>query len=203
VKLAYCASCMRKTGHKRALGVGTVFGALLTGGLSTNLIPFYPKRCVICGSKLVPTAAEPTPEPRVATKSCPDCAEEIKLDARVCRFCGKKFDSMPTADSIEPARLVVQFCPTCHVPVTPSSPYCRKCGVRVQFTQPQQQSDTDNAAVARLVCPDCLAALTTDRLTCPKCGIAVRFCPTCHVPAIPSSPYCCKCGVRVRFSRPA
>lgn len=38
------------TGHKRALGWGTFFAAVLTGGIWLLAIPFYQKRCVICGN---------------------------------------------------------------------------------------------------------------------------------------------------------
>jgi hypothetical protein len=45
----YCANCGKETGHKRAIGWGTFFAVVLTGGLWLLAIPFYPKRCIICG----------------------------------------------------------------------------------------------------------------------------------------------------------
>ncbi len=103
---AFCPSCRRITGYKRSLGWGTFFGALFTFGLSLLLIPSYPKRCVVCGGKVQDGAAdlhfEAPPEPRVATKTCPDCAEEIKIEARACRFCGRQFESPQPTEVAEP-----------------------------------------------------------------------------------------------------
>lgn len=59
------------------------------------------------GSLLIPQSARRTPDPSVAawedsaaTKRCPDCAETILADAKVCKHCGYRF--APAASS-EPA----------------------------------------------------------------------------------------------------
>jgi hypothetical protein len=49
MQIAYCPNCGKSTGHKRALGAGTVLGAVVTGGASLLAVPFYAKRCIICG----------------------------------------------------------------------------------------------------------------------------------------------------------
>jgi len=50
MKMAYCAVCQAPRGFKRHLGVGTLLGLFFTGGLLLFLLPFYPKRCIICGT---------------------------------------------------------------------------------------------------------------------------------------------------------
>lgn len=49
MQVAFCKNCNKHTGHERAIGAGTVFGAVVTGGVSLLAIPAYCKRCVICG----------------------------------------------------------------------------------------------------------------------------------------------------------
>lgn len=39
-----------------------------------------------------PNGDEPELRADASTRSCPDCAETIKLAANVCRFCGYRFD---------------------------------------------------------------------------------------------------------------
>src|SRR4051812_19221764 len=41
-------------------------------------------------------AVAPAPAP-VATKPCPDCAETVLADARVCKHCGYRFAPIPAA----------------------------------------------------------------------------------------------------------
>jgi len=48
--MADCNNCGRRTGFKRALGFGTLFMVVLTAGLWLLVIPFYPARCVVCGT---------------------------------------------------------------------------------------------------------------------------------------------------------
>jgi len=46
---AYCPSCQRITGHRRALGWATFFLVVVTGGLWLAALWCYKPRCVICG----------------------------------------------------------------------------------------------------------------------------------------------------------
>jgi hypothetical protein len=53
----YCALCRRPVEARRDIGVGTVALAVVTAGLSLLAIPFYPKRCSICKSTALSSAA--------------------------------------------------------------------------------------------------------------------------------------------------
>jgi hypothetical protein len=44
-----CPNCQKRTGFKRAVGVGTFLMVILTCGLWLFVIPFYPARCITCG----------------------------------------------------------------------------------------------------------------------------------------------------------
>jgi hypothetical protein len=120
----YCKSCNRITGFKRALGWGTFFGAISTFGLLLFLIPFYPKRCVICGSmySLIDSSKGHSESPNNNDKGnltrtedkplgqirnervCPHCAELILKKARVCKHCGR--DVEPLITNVNIARFI-------------------------------------------------------------------------------------------------
>jgi hypothetical protein len=96
---AYCPKCTQETGFQRKLGFGTFFAVLITGGFWLLALPFYPKRCNICGGDSSqaevpsPQMILSSPVPRLdSQKKCPACAEIINLEAVKCRFCGQEFD---------------------------------------------------------------------------------------------------------------
>jgi hypothetical protein len=49
MQMIYCTNCGKINGFKRNLGVGTFFMVVLTAALWLFALPFYPKRCIVCG----------------------------------------------------------------------------------------------------------------------------------------------------------
>lgn len=101
----YCPDCEKSTGHKRALGFGTFFMVIITGGLWLLTIPFYPSRCIVCGSQKIALIKSPKPFPNniinkkaethrknISAKyvKCPFCDKLIHRIAVRCRHCGRE-----------------------------------------------------------------------------------------------------------------
>lgn len=78
----FCPNCNKKTGHKRALGMGTLIGGALTFGVSLATIPFYPKRCIVCGRKT-------TEEDHTETASPAELTSKLESPVVLCQMCGE------------------------------------------------------------------------------------------------------------------
>jgi hypothetical protein len=68
-------------------------------------------------------------------KTCPQCAEQVKVAAKVCRYCGHKFESEPEAE-LEPEPEVDTWICVCGTVNLASVSNCKKC----QKFKPKQSS---------------------------------------------------------------
>jgi hypothetical protein len=78
-----------------------------------------------------PSKAESVASPMLdaATKLCPDCAEDVRAQARKCRYCGYEFS---------------KTCPECAEDVRAQARKCRHCGYR--FASEAGEADTAEVA---------------------------------------------------------
>ncbi len=98
----------RRNTHLMVSGVLLVIGTILFGFGSAR------------GSGAAPSAS---------TRSCPFCAEKIKIDAIICKHCGK---DVPAAQVTSPepnqtTQTVVKICSSCKTYNTEEKEVCWKC----------------------------------------------------------------------------
>lgn len=68
-----------------------------------------------------------TPTPSSAgSRKCPFCAEMVKSEATICRFCQKELPPLPSAPS-EAERTGTKPCPHCNATLPAASDYCMQC----------------------------------------------------------------------------
>lgn len=77
--------------------------------------------------------------PRVATEraphqathiKCPDCAELVLKEARVCKHCGRRLEPAPASASLK--------CPTCKGEIQRGVGACKHCGRALFWSQAQK-----------------------------------------------------------------
>lgn len=68
------------------------------------------------------------PESGSMTRACPFCAETVKVEARICRFCQKELPPLPSVPvPSDTAQTETKLCPHCKTTIPTASDFCMAC----------------------------------------------------------------------------
>ena len=159
-------------------GIGWFFLALV-------ISPVFALVLVLVMRRLEPELVTVTPAPAPSTasrarvvetqKKCPDCAEMVLAEAKICRFCRHEFKAAEAVKTpaimgvglAKPAAAPVfpglKVCPSCYETNTPEWKICKRCGVRL----PETAAETEEM---RRDCRACGESILATARVCRKCG---------------------------------
>jgi hypothetical protein len=163
----------------------TFLVCLLMGGIMAVVVASLPKKPP---SVQAATVTE--------TRQCPFCAEMIKEEAKLCRYCGR---DIPV-----------------HEQVTAGSPESSLTPTPIRFGWQWSEVNGEwQTAIRRGLCPRCEGSarleVRGEALHCPNCAGIFPYpeaptgpmCPQGKIPVRVTKPICPQGGQRVRLSRPA
>ncbi len=93
-------------------------------------------------------AGKPQPGQSDQTQQCPECRQQIPLNARFCPMCGHQ-------------QVVFEKCSNCGKNLSPNAKFCSRCGHRIQQSQTHAK------------CARCGAENLADAKFCTECGEAL------------------------------
>lgn len=85
--------------------------------------------CFILGLVLVYAFPNSKSEENEGVKKCPKCAENIKKEAEICRYCSHSFVEKENINTKNENNIDYRFCPACKNPILINEKECSDCGL--------------------------------------------------------------------------